>query len=116
MAGWNYKNPLWTITKTGRNEQGQTYTKHVIEGTGPYKLKMKSDNNLVLYDRDNEARWTSGGGRGPTQSGDTVTMAKMQDDGNLAVYNGNGNAVWATGQFGGCNICYESAKARNEIP
>jgi len=69
---------------------------------GGNKLKVQSDGNLVAYDYNDKAVWSTGtNGRGGTG-----TILKIQNDGNLVLYNGSwyggdGDALWATGTCGG---------------
>jgi hypothetical protein len=60
--------------------------------SGPYKLQMQDDGNLVVYDKNNVATWATGGGGGR----DSPYKLIMQDDGNLVVYDKNGRPTWAS--------------------
>ena len=60
------------------------------KGSGPYRLVMQEDRNLVVYDGYNKALWstnTAGKGQSP---GKLV----MQEDGNLVMYDKSGNILW----------------------
>ena len=57
------------------------------------KLIFQTDGNLVVYDENDQARWSSRtNGRGGTR-------ADFQTDGNLVVYNGS-TPLWASGTAG----------------
>ena len=59
-------------------------------GVGPYRLIMKPDGNLVIWDSDDRPTWktnTENRGVGPYK-------VIMQEDGNLVIYGGDGNHVW----------------------
>jgi hypothetical protein len=56
-------------------------------------LIFQTDGNLVVYDSDWEARWSSGtAGRGD--------RALFQSDGNLVVYNAAWQPLWSSGTVG----------------
>ena len=54
----------------------------------PYKLDMKSDGNLVLYDKDNFVMWNS------NTRGKDLTL-KIQDVGNAVIKDSNQNILWS---------------------
>jgi len=72
----------------------QTWSSNITHvGKGPFKLKMKSDGNLVIYDTDtNKSAWSS------------ITAGKgsgwfklwIRNDGNLVIDDGDWNQTWAT--------------------
>ncbi len=67
----------------------------INKGTGPYRLQMQSDGNLVTYDSKDRAIWASNTwnkGVGPFK-------LFMQDDGNLVVYDSTGLPTWASGSY-----------------
>ena len=68
-------------------------------GTGPYILRMQSDNNLVVYDTNDQARWSSNTRTDHASANNG--FVQMQDDGNLVVYRGDGIPLWKSGTFGG---------------
>ena len=53
---------------------------------------MQNDGNLVLYDGNNTAIWSSGTGG----YGVSPYKAVMQNDGNLVVYDANQYALWTS--------------------
>ncbi|MEV7422910.1 protein kinase [Streptomyces sp. NPDC091212] len=57
------------------------------------KLILQKDGNLVLYDENGEARWSSG-----VFGSDFSTV--FQEDGNLVVYSADAEAVWASNTGG----------------
>jgi len=59
-------------------------------GTGPYKLSMQTDGNLVSYDTNGQPTWAS------QTVGSGGVIVRMQDDGNLVIYNGEERATWAS--------------------
>lgn len=70
-----------------------TWNSHWISNPRPFKLTLLPNGNLVLFDKDNVAVWTSNsGGKGQNGSHKLV----LQNDGNLVLYDGNMNATWAT--------------------
>jgi hypothetical protein len=84
--------PLWTSNsaQTTVLPVGQRLTSH----NQLYYLVMQSDGNLVEYDFQGKALWST------KTSGQTVTQAVMQSDGNLVLYNGS-TPVWAASWHGG---------------
>ena len=51
------------------------------KGTSPHQLKMQNDGNLVIYDANMKATWSTGtSGKGPG------AYLVVQDDRNLVVY------------------------------
>ena len=77
-----------------KNEKALWASKTNDVGTGPYVLRMKSDNNLVIYDDYGKTIWTSN----TQNSGYFKTgYLNMQDDGNLVLYSGgDGTPLWDT--------------------
>ena len=73
------------------NRQAIWRTNTKSKGTGPYKLPMQVDGNLVIYAASGPT-WASGVARRTAPY--TVIM---QDDGNLVIYDKNNRAVWASG-------------------
>ena len=60
---------------------------------GKYRLEMQADGNLVIYDNNNTAIWSSGtAGAGFGTPYKTI----MQNDGNLVLYDKNDNALWSS--------------------
>ena len=57
-------------------------------------LVYQGDGNLVLYDANGTALWSSG------TAGVSTGRTVMQGDGNLVIYDGDGTAVWASGTAG----------------
>jgi len=67
-------------------------TKTDGKSTGPYKLVMQNDNNLVIYDGWNEAIWASD----TYKKGKPGARLVLQDDRNLVIYDGDNKAIWAS--------------------
>ncbi|KAK5577108.1 hypothetical protein RB653_002046 [Dictyostelium firmibasis] len=72
----------------------------LYDKTNNYYLKMQSDGNVVIYQKDESSQhvvWAShtnvGQSRGPF-------YLKMQDDGNLCAYDNKNAYLWATGTNG----------------
>jgi hypothetical protein len=64
----------------------------LTSANGAYYLAFQaSDNNLVLYTRDNQAYWS------PNVAGRGAVKAVQQSDGNFVLYDAAGRAVWDTG-------------------
>lgn len=63
-------------------------------GTTPTELILGDDGNLVAYDSNGTAYWTSG------TSGSDADQFIVQDDGNLVLYTSDGGAPWSTGTVG----------------
>lgn len=61
---------------------------------GKYKLFMQHDGNLVVYEHDNLAVWSSA----TYDSG--ATICDMQSDGNLVLYTPSGIAMWHAHTYG----------------
>ena len=63
---------------------------------GICNVQTQSDGNLVVYDLNGNAKWSSG-----TQGKGTPSYTSvMQSDGNYVLYDANGNATWASGTQG----------------
>jgi hypothetical protein len=73
------------------NRQAIWRTNTKSKGTGPYKLAMQADGNLVIY-AVSGATWASG----IIKRTSPHTLI-MQDDGNLVIYDRGNRAVWASG-------------------
>lgn len=59
-------------------------------GTGPWRMTLQTDGNLVVYDSNNLAIWhTQSQGRGVSPR-----RLVMQSDGNLVIYDAQGRATW----------------------
>lgn len=58
-----------------------------------YYLKMQSDGNLVIYNKNNKVIWDS------NTSGNNNSILCMQTDGNLVIYNSNNKAIWNSGSY-----------------
>jgi hypothetical protein len=56
-----------------------------------YYLTMQTDNNLVVYNAQNQAQWAS------NTRGSGAVKAAVQTDGNFVLYDKNNNAVWSSG-------------------
>jgi len=65
------------------------------KGTGPYKVWMQNDGNLVVYDSKSPiwASNTSGKGKGPYK-------LLLQDDGNFVLYDSVNAVIWASNTNG----------------
>jgi hypothetical protein len=87
---------LWLIngmpTVNGDDISGAYYwtsrTNNV--GSGPYYLGFQGDGNLVLYDNNPNAIWSSG-----SKSG--AASLNLQDDGDLVIKNASGVPLWNLG-------------------
>jgi len=71
----------------------------LISKNGQYALKMQEDGNLVCYDNQRKALWSS------LTDGSGAIECIMQSDGNLLLKDKNGRVVWATNTNG-----YNNAK------
>jgi len=74
-------------------ESGRTLwsTNTADKGSGPYRLAMQKDTNLVLFDSQNEIVWksrTNGRGKEPSR-------LVLKDDGDLIIYDTNDRIVWS---------------------
>jgi hypothetical protein len=70
------------------------------QGVGPYQLKYQNDYNLVIYDSNSKAIWSTGTWNQKSQ------FLKMSDDGNLKLfdgYNENVNIKWSAVPITTCN-------------
>jgi VCBS repeat-containing protein len=80
---------------------GQTLTagQFLTSTNGRYKLVMQGDGNLVLYDNQGGALWSTG------TNGRVNVSATMQGDGNFVLYAGQ-TALWSTktNGFGGARM------------
>jgi len=70
-----------------------------------WSLQMQPDGNLVIYNQNNIAQWSSG-----TSGGDANSYAEMQPDGNFVVHD-DGVARWSTGtaNHGGAHLAFQNA-------
>ena len=75
---------------------GKWKTKTQGQGTGPYRLTMQADNNLVLYDSLSNPLWETY----TANQGAPEPKAKLHDDGSFVVYDGQGVALWSTNTQG----------------
>ena len=66
------------------------------QGTGPYKLIMQGDGNLVEYDSTGHPYWASN----TNGKGTGLYNAVMQDDCNFVVYDSTGKPYWASNTSG----------------
>jgi hypothetical protein len=66
----------------------------ILSADGAYRLTLQFDGNIILYDRNTTAIWTSG-----TQ-GTTPGELVMQADGNLVLYSPTPQPIWASGTQG----------------
>ncbi|MFJ4618189.1 hypothetical protein [Streptomyces sp. NPDC088812] len=68
--------------------------------TNRTRMVMQNDGDLVIYDEDDRARWSSG-------TSGSGNRAYFQGDGNLVVSDGNGTPLWHTGTQGhdGAILC-----------
>ncbi len=66
------------------------------------RLDFQDDGNLVLYDGNGSALWSTG------TSGTSGARFRIQADGNMVVYNGAGEALWTSqtpGNFSEVAVC-----------
>jgi len=82
----------------GQNEKLKT-SEELKSTNGKYKLVLQPDGNLVAYDSQAKASWSS------NTLGSGAIECLMQSDGNLLLKNRIGRVVWATGTQG-----YKNAK------
>jgi hypothetical protein len=82
--------PIWT---TGTAQQtALTVGQHTFSPNGQYYLVLQGDGNLVEYNSQGNALWSTG------TWGQTGVSAVMQSDGNLVLYKG-GAAIWSSGTW-----------------
>ena len=62
-------------------------------GHAPYKLVLQGDGNLVSYERDGGAIWSSG-------SRGNNCVLELQSDCNVVIYGDDGQPKWSTGTVG----------------
>ncbi|NVJ59386.1 MAG: metallophosphoesterase [Gammaproteobacteria bacterium] len=65
----------------------------IISNNGEYRLVMQQDGNLVIYNQQGQAIWSS------NTVGSGADRLVYQSDGNLVIYAGN-QAVWSSGTGG----------------
>ena len=83
---YRHADPLRHIGKGRDIWNSGTYNK----GSGPYKLVMQTDHNLVVYQGNGGAIWASGTREDhPGRQGRAVAI--LQNDGNFVVYGNHGN-------------------------
>ena len=61
------------------------------KGSGPYRLVMQEDRNLVVYGSAWSVIWATN----TCQHGVGPARLVMQDDGNLVIYGNDGKVIWA---------------------
>ncbi len=68
--------------------------------TDQYRLVLQKDGNLVIYNHNNIATWST------HTSGNSPADLAMQSDGNLVLYNTAGKAIWSsnTRTLGGTHV------------
>ena len=94
-SGWG---PLWSSKTAGK-------------GSSPYKLRLQSDNHLVIYDNSPAAIWSTSVFIGKDgQQWEKAGFAVMQNDGNFVVYDGNNAIMWETATDGGTTGIYGSGR------
>ena len=62
---------------------------------GPVRCNMQTDGNLVLYDKDGSAVWSSG------TNGNPGAFLRCQDDGNLVILAPNGTIIKSSNTYAG---------------
>jgi hypothetical protein len=77
----------------GQNEKLKA-SEEIKSTNGKYKLVLQPDGNLVAYDSQGKASWSS------NTLGSGAIECLMQSDGNLLLKNRIGRVVWATGTQG----------------
>ncbi|MDT8716128.1 hypothetical protein IAI10_05630 [Clostridium sp. 19966] len=75
-------------------DEGQTLSvgQYITSTSGLYAAKMQQDGQLVVYDKNGTAKWSSG-------KSDTVSnnyRLTMQSDGNLVIYSKGWNSSWVS--------------------
>jgi hypothetical protein len=78
------------FTGVMRAEDRLTSGDFVASDDGRFRLLYQSDGNLVLYDENGTALWSS------DTFGSAPGMAVMQGDGNFVVYDVTGQPIWAS--------------------
>jgi hypothetical protein len=98
----NSLQPLLQSDATNSLTGGQKLTpgQYLTSDNLQYKLLLQTDGNLVLYDFQNRASWSSGTSNRP------VVQAVVQSDGNVVLYDSSGKVYWSagTGGHGSANL------------
>jgi len=68
---------------------------------GRFHLIMQEDGNLVLYNANNIAKWSSG------TAGEQIHRCIFQDDGNLVLYNKYRKSIWHTATYNRGGLCLQ---------
>ena len=76
----------------------------LVSKNGKYRLTMRTDGNLVLYNNNGKAKWASGKYYGKNRSPYKLIM---QTDGNLVVYDKNMKVIWASNVYKGNSHSYK---------
>jgi len=126
-----YRSPYFDVTNSGRLYSGQVLSAgQQLEGINycvclgdGWQLRMQTDGNLVIYNQNNVAQWSTGTWGGDANSYATMEssgdfevwddgvmrwsshtsgnpgayLAFQNQDGNLVVYSSTGQALWASG-------------------
>ena len=70
-------------------------------GTGPYKITLYSNGNLILTDKNGTELWRAPLSRSVTKE---PCRLVMQDDGNLVIYDAKDVPLWASGTDGQTHV------------
>ncbi len=63
--------------------------KNITSPNRYYKLKMQTDNNLIIYDKDNKTIWET-----ETSSSSDENKLCIHEDGNMVIYNKDNKVKW----------------------
>lgn len=88
-----YKAMLATDGNFSVGTRWQTNTGN--KGMAPRYLTLQQDANLVLYDANNQAIWSSGSQPGKFSQG--PYRLELQNDGNLVIYDAGNSPLWSIG-------------------
>ena len=65
------------------------------DGSGPYRLKLGLDNNLIAYDTEDTLIWSSGTNFGVSSNASLI----LKNTGNVELHDINGTLLWETATF-----------------
>ena len=71
---------------------------------GPYTLRMKNDNELVVLTKDLNIKWRSNTRTNHPLS--KMGYVKMENNGKLTIYRGDGKPIWKSGTREGTNMSF----------
>jgi len=93
--------PVWSIRNGTYSFPSDLYMnsslgvgQQLLSPAHHFRLILQTDGNLVLYDQNNNAKWSSG------TTGQSAAYLTVQGNSNVALINTSGNIIWSAGSQG----------------